>query len=356
MLETNVSRRRWLLAGLAAPLLTAQAGCGGGGDPGTPAPRFSADGLLGRIVRRLRPSPAGLLAATDDGAFRRDAGGWSSIGLADHTVHDISAVTERVLLASARRNDTLPGGLARLVESEDAGQTWRDVPNDFGGSAGPEGIQALVNDAMARRLLATGFDVLAESIDLGRSWRRLAGEWHAFAQPKESLAFDPARGDVWYGGQDAIEGLALFRYRESSGRLDSHPRLMPSPSVVKGIRFVGGEPDRVIVSGEGGIVHTRDNGAKWEPLLRNGHRFYFDVLQDMQRPGRFITAGWDKNFDTPQPLIVEISDDDGRSWARLQHPDAALFGGAWSMALGIEQGRSVGYFGLYRGGVVRLAM
>lgn len=361
----NQPTRRLALAtltALLAPALTPLAGCGVGSDapqsppaPPSAQPQLGADGLSGRVVQRLRHSPAGLLAATDAGLFRRGARGWTRLTPDRSSVHDVVAVGDSTLIASVGKVIPAPG-LHSLIESVDGGQTWRLIDHDFGGPDGPEAVQALVNDAAGGRLLATGHDVLAESIDLGRSWRRLAGEWHAFTRPKSALAVDPVRGDVWYGGQDAIEGLSLFRWRGPNGPVDAYPGLMPSPSVAKGIRFAIGQPPRVLVSGEGGIVQTLDNGGRWQDVLRNGHRFYFDVIQDVQRPQRWITAGWDKAGDQPQPLVVEISDDDGRTWARHQHPDRTLFGGVWSLALVIEEGRSVVYLGLDGGGVYRLTI
>jgi photosystem II stability/assembly factor-like uncharacterized protein len=118
-----------------------------------------------------------------------------------------------------------------------------------------------------------------------------------------------------------------------------------------------GQPQRLLVSGEGGIVQTRDDGISWQTLLADdAHRFYFDVLHDVQRPRRFITAAWEKNFDQPQPLVLRVSDDDGLSWHRIEHPEPGLFGGVWSMALRIEGGRSIIYLGLYRGGVMRVEL
>jgi len=359
-------RRRALLSSLVAaacpPALPALlAACGGGGysePPPAAQPRFTHEGLDGRIVQRLRPAAgAGLLAATDDGLHqRRPDGSWAARGLAGEQVFDVTAVAPDVWLASVRSAAGGAGAVPRLVQTTDAGATWSVVNHDFGGPQGPEAIQALVFDGAGGRLLATGHDVLAVSFDMGRRWQRLAGTYHAFASPKSALGFDPVLGDVWYGGQDAIERLALFRWRQSDGSVTPHPELMPSPSTVKGIRFVQGQPARLLVAGEGGIVHSPDRGASWQVLLQSGHDFFFDVVQDPQRPQRWVTARWEKNFDAPQRLLVALSDDDGRTWTTLVHDDAQLFGGTWSLAAGVIDGRSVFHLGLYRGGVVRLEL
>lgn len=352
--------RRQCLTGLSLSLLAPLAACGGGSGDETDMPPeavFHADGLPGRIVRRLRATPQGLLAGTDDGAFRRTESGWQPIGLSPAVVNDIVWMAQDHLLASVEFVvDQTPDH--RLVETCDGGVRWHVVENDFGGGGGDlEAVHALVYDIAGGRLLATGNDVLAESRDHGRHWTLLAGAWQSFASRKDALTFDPIRGDVWYGGQDAIEGLVLVRRRQADGGLDSYPGLLPSPSASKGIRHVMGQPQRLLVSGEGGIVQTLDDGISWQTLLADDeHRFYFDVLHDVQRPRRFITAAWKKDFDEPQPLVLRVSDDDGVSWRRIEHPDQGLFGGAWSMALQIEGGRSIIYLGLYRGGVMQVEL
>jgi hypothetical protein len=355
----------WAAPSLAAALLPA---CGGGGGAEAPAPapapappptgpQISPDGLPGRIVRRLRNGPAGLIAATDDGAWRRGAGGgWARAGLSGTTVLDLVAVSAERWLVSAHPTAG-PVDAAVVLETTDAGASWHPVDHDFGGAAGREPVHTLLHDAAAQRLLATGASALAQSLDHGRSWQLLTGQWRAFSGTKDALAFDPALGDVWFGGQDAIEGATLVR-RRADGTVVRHDGLLPAPATVKAVRFGYAQPARLLVAGEGGIVETRDHGASWRPLLADAnHRFYFDVMQDVLRPQRLVTAGWDKNFDQPQPLVLEISDDDGATWQRHVHPDPALFGGAWSLTLTIEDGgRRVVYVGLYRGGVMRVVL
>jgi hypothetical protein len=353
--------RRAFLRALPLPVLgTLLASCGGAGasDPATPAaPKFAPDGLPGRIVLRLRPGPAGLVAATDDSAWRRTPNGWVTLNLAGLHVQDFTALSASHFIASVRPPGVVGAGPARLVESLDGGATWHDIAHDFGGITTPEFIQALQYDAAAGRLLAVGAEALAASHDHGRHWSLLAGQWHGFASGKDALAVHPVTGDAWYGGQDAIETLVLNR-RRAAGGVDTWRALLPTPSTVKGIRFALGEPARVLVSGEGGIVQTRNDGASWETLLHQpDYRFHFDVLQDPARPARLVSASWKKDYTAPQPLIVVISEDHGATWKAFEHPDRQLFGGTWSMAVQPDAlGRSVFHLGLYKGGVMRMTL
>src|SRR5690606_39299918 len=98
--------RRALLRTLPLPFLATLSACGGGSggsDSPLPAtPKFAFDGLPGRIVRRLRPGPAGLIAATDDSAWRRTPAGWQSMGLDGVQVQDIAALSATHMLATVR--------------------------------------------------------------------------------------------------------------------------------------------------------------------------------------------------------------------------------------------------------------
>lgn len=75
-------------------------------------------------------------------------------------------------------------------------------------------------------------------------------------------------------------------------------------------------PDRVIASGEGGILLTLDNGESWTaPLGDVDFRFYFKAVLDPQNSNAIYTASWVKDFDNPQPFVLEVSRDGGRSWS-----------------------------------------
>jgi hypothetical protein len=270
-----------------------------------------------------------LLGATDNGLCQRSsAGNWEARDPSDEHVLDMTALTAMHWLASVR---STVGGLS-----------WRPVPNNCRGSDTPEAIQSLVSDgnsALSGRLLAKGTNVLAVSRDLGRTWQVLGGEYLAFTSPKSALAFDPQLGDVCCGGQDAIKRLALLRWHQTDGEVESHPESMGSPSLAKNTRFAQGQPARVVVSGEGGVVHSLDRCSAWQPMLLDGHNFYFAAVQDPQRPQRWVTALWEKNFGEPQRVHVRFSDDDGKTWRVLEQGDAQVFGGTWSMAARVEGGK-----------------
>ena len=333
--------RRRLLLGSAALF----AGCGGGNQTSDPPPaltlQVSIEGLQGLKVARLRASPLGTLAATNNGLHVRDADGWRLLGLRGGDLLDVAMLGAGRLVASSRQDG--------MFASDDLGRNWQRLLSNFGGASGPEPAWALV--VHEGRLLATHGYGLAESRDGGRSWSLLVGNWGYVSTGMFALT-PGARGEIWFGGQNAIEQLVLGRW--SPTELAEWERLMPSPSVVTSVRLVPGEPLRALVCGEGGIIQTRDNGRSWTPVfVNNDHRFYFDVLQDPSRPGRWVSAGYRKT-DATQPLRIAISEDDGASWREIEALDTRNFGGVLSMAVSVENGRSVFRFGTFGGGVVRV--
>lgn len=334
------------------------AGCGGSDNfPKGPKLTFTHDGLNGRIVTRLYEYNQSLFAATDNGLYVRSKGHgqWRSIGLSGTEVLDVVILGSTHALASTYKivNDEPH---YQLMESTNAGATWHVVTHNFGGEEG-EGIFGLLYDGDNKALYATGIEVLAMSLDEGRSWEILSGEWQGFGQRKSIVKRNAASNDIWYGGQNALEQMVLRAYSLDTQEERNFPDLLPSPSVIYGIQFGTNDAQRVLVSGEGGVLQSKDNGAHWQTLIGDvDYRFYFDVAIDPHNPKILYTAGWDKNWDTPQPLIFEVSTDDGNTWNSYRYPSNSLFGGVRSMIALREANKTVVYLGLYRGGVMKVRL
>ena len=339
--EPLAERRHLLLAGAAM-----LAGCGGGTESALNPElslQVSFEGLQGLNIVRLRNSATGTMAVTDDGLFLHTAQGWQSLGLTGRDLVDAVSLGGGRLVASSRVDG--------MFESNDGGRSWRPLISNFGGSSGPETAWALLQDG--GRLVATHGYGFAESRDGGVSWALRVGSWGWAGNGTAALTLGSG-GEVWFGGQNALQHLVLGRWRSTS--LFEWERLMPSPSVVKSVRLVAAQPQRALVCGEGGIIQTRDDGRTWTPVfVNNEFRFYFDVLQDPLKPGRWVTAGYRKT-DARQPLRVAVSDDDGASWKVIQHTDDAIFGGVLSMSVALEDGRAAYRFGLSRGGIARVVI
>jgi len=324
----------------------------------TPEPfEFTHQGLSGLIIKRLYQQQDNILALTNNGLYQQQPqqNSWQLIGLEGYELQDLAMITDQHWLAAVNlQNDTESAGI-HLQESFDAGDSWLEVSRPFGENGEHEGIYALHYDPLQQRLYATGHGVLAQSDNLGISWQKLQGDWNMLAQPNSALALTPERSQIWWGGQGAIENGVLFSYRLADGHTQAFSELLPDPSVYYNVRFAN---NAVYACGEGGIVMTTNNGASWTSLLPEAnHRFYFDVAIDPNRNGRLYTAGWNKSFSEPQPLILQWSDDAGQSWQSLQYQGVAdLFGGVRSMLLVQQQQQSYLYLGLYKGGMMKVRL
>lgn len=350
-------RKSFSLVGVLACCFTfvALSGCGAADGPGggQSAVSFHHEGLDGHEVVHLYEHNNNVFAATDKGLYvRAGTGQWQSAGLEQVHVFDVAFFGAEHFIASVRETvDEV--WMDDLVETLDGGETWQAITHNFGGED-METVFGLHYDSDNNALYATGREALAVSYDEGRSWELLSGIWGGFAQPKNALNRNPASNEIWYGGQNAIEQMVLRRYSVDTGDEVSFPDLLPSPSVIFGIRFDPENDLGVYASGEGGVVKTEDNGESWTPLMGDvDHRFYFDLAIDPQDPQTLYTGGWNKNWETPQPLILEISHDGGVHWVKHRHPSDTLFGGVRSILATTDENQTVLYLGLYGGGIMR---
>ncbi len=358
-----------LACGFSLSLLLLNA-CGGSSSPTqapppppppvSPAPPvdLSVQGLDGLIINKLYQHSGVLVAASDAGVFvQSSSGSWTAAGLDGYDVMAMALLTEQHWLASSyqRGEDTYPDYL--LLESFNGGNDWHEVDYQFGQAGENEAIYAMLFDQTSQLLYATGIEVLASSTDMGQTWKATHGDFGGFGQPKSAITQSPDRQTIWYGGQGAVEDGILYQYDLASEQVVVHTDLFPNPSSIKAIHYAPDDPQTVYVSAEGGIVRSTDHGQSWQTILGDvNFRFYFDFVIDPANPQRIFTAGWAKDFTDPQPLIVEWTEDGGASWQRYQYPEADFFGGVRSMILVEEGQQQVIYFGLYKGGIMRMPL
>jgi hypothetical protein len=346
---------------------TAFFGCGGNETASEPptiptppspsAPTFSVAGLENRIIYDLDIVDGLLFASTDQGLYKEATqNNWQLMGSDTWNIQDLEIMADGRWIVSISDAD----GLYELFESLDEGQNWQKIDHDFGGTnrpvSEPSPVFRFTEDSAV--LYAVGTASLGQSYNSGHSWELMDGDWDGFARGLHALTLNPNHTDIWYGGQGAIENLVLVRYPMSSGistDLSANTTdLLPSPSTVNNIVFDPVDPQRIFILAEGGIIQTRDEGETFQAfLLNNEHRFYFDMISTPSQQGRFFTAGWTKTPNT-QPLILEVSVDDGENWTSYTHPDENINGGVYSMASRIENEELVIYLGTYKGGVVRV--
>lgn len=335
--------------------------CNGSADEATPAPapdpapQFSSAGLDGHIIHRLISEQDRLFAGTDQGLYQRQQDAqWQRLTDQEWEILDLAVISDTQLIVSYVFRDDY-----YLAETVDSGQTWQVVEHDFGGSSrdsadSQEPVRRM--QYHQGKLYGVGFNVLAVSEDFGRNWQVLAGSWNAFATGMSALSVNSNGIDIWYGGQGAIENPLLMHYSTDDMAYEEFPdidELLHVPSTVQSIVF---DPDLhhiLFVSGEGGIIKSSDDGETWQALNTNDNsRFYFEMVLDPADKDVLYTAGWDKDFENPQPLILEISKDGGQNWESFEHPDNNLFGGVYSMTMHQQQL----YLGLYKGGVMQVAL
>lgn len=366
-----------LLASLITCILFKLTGCNSDSNPVESAPplepetgiTFSHTNLEGVTFNHFLKSDEGLYAATNAGVYQLKDEQW--VNLTDFEqweVFDLESVGSGHYLASVKQNNDF-----YLVESTDSGVSWEQIESNFGQTSGDseditiesfslnEKIQALAYDQETGLLYGTGFNVLAVSGDYGRTWSTLTGEWQGFAKGYAALTIDFNSSKIWFGGQNAVEQSRLLSYDLNlleAKTYNSMTDITGEPGTVKNIRFAPNNPDIMYASGEPGIMSSLDGGDTWEEFYFNENsRFYFGLLIDINQSETIYTSGWNKVFSEPQPFYLERTTNGGATWEKFEYVDEAdIFGGVWSMyaEYGLEE--SILYFGLYKGGVMKVTV
>lgn len=351
-------------------LLLSACGGSGGGSTNTPSPtpnpepspvyEFSEPVLNSVVFHQFSFANDIKLAATDSGVYQLTNNQWRAISPSSWYVYDLAIISSTHYIASIKLNNDYS-----LFESNDSGATWENINNNFGNTRSNNGganerMNRIKYDAASGVLYATGYDVLASSSDFAQTWLAEAGTWQGLARGLAALAIHPMRTQIWFGGQGAIENPIFREYNLSNGVLTVHDdaiaALLPLPSTIEGIVFHPSNNSTIFAMGEGGIVRTNDAGASWQGLLLDdNYRFYYDLVIDPNNTNRIYTAGWSKDINTAQALIVERSLDAGANWELYTHPNTSLFGGVRSMAHSVHQDNKLTlYLGLQNGGLVEV--
>lgn len=322
--------------------------------PATPlTPKFTEFGLQRHKIEKLMQINDQIIALTDQGLYRYDTT-WQALTDTRYHILALVEISSTHWLASVKQGED-----AFFIESTDSGATWQVIEDNFGGDfSSNEVARTLVYDNQKQKLYATGYYVLASSLDNGRSWTVEEGQWGSLGTGLGAILLHQEKQDVWYGGQNGIESPVLDQFNTDTFELIMHGNAvnehLPSPSVIYQILIDPKNKERIIAAGEGGIVHTTDYGETWLPLLtEQDYRFHFSPVFDPNDDSVLYTAGWDKGADV-QPLILEMSKDDGQTWQAHTYEKQDFKGGVRSMLAVEESGKTVLYIGLYSNGVVKV--
>lgn len=314
---------------------------------------FESLGLEGKTVHQIIATESILIAATDQGVYKSDfSSNWTLMGLQKKNVIAISIINSNTIVCSVTDDDQFQN--PQLIKSIDFGQSWSLVENNFGGDA-PEIIYELRYDSSSNELLASGKGVIASSFDEGKTWVVRFGFWNAFTKGLWALEINPANNQVWAGGQNAIESQVIVQLDSNREELNQWIAELPSPSTVEKFAF-NNNSNRIILGCEDGILLTEDNGVTWKNIYANdtvSARFYYGLAYDNLNPEKIIAASWDKNFERPQPLMLHISEDNGETWNIISPDIPLIFGGTRDMLQRQENGKTVLYLGLWKGGIYK---
>lgn len=320
--------------------------------PDEEAVTFKNYGLENKTINELKLINNHLYAATDDGLYVKDIKsntGWQAKGLQGKIVKTFLFVPDEFCLASVHNEAKTE---YKIYKSAGNQFEFQELATNFGGGY-PELLTNFAYKQDTKEVLASGNKVVAKSTDGGGTWVPIYNDWQWFATGLDFIQLNPHTGDIWAGGQNAIEGFSLVKYSKNTSNWQEWSNLLPPPSTAKDIAFAKNNPNTLIIGGEDGIIKTTDNGAAWNIIKQNEHeaRFYFGVEFDEENPERIYAASWKKDFTNPQPLIIYLSKNGGSTWQEHQYPDANLFGGVWDMVQTREGDKTRLYLGLYKGGV-----
>lgn len=327
-------------------------------EPDTLNVSFAAAGLEGKTVNELAFIEDNLYAATNQGLYRSSFDDdWTLIGFADEFVAQIEIVTANKIFCSVFDDSTLV--VSRLYITTNEGETWSPVRNNFGGEDS-QPMFSLKYDTRTNRLIAGGYAVVAASADEGRSWTPIFGNWNDFGKSIHIIDINESNANLWVGGQNGLEQQIVVQLDGDDLLVNQWTSLIPAPSTAEVFAFSPSIPEQILIGCENGILFTDNGGLNWSNIYADENagagRFYFGLAYDPTAPQRIVAASWDKNVNTPQPILLHITDDNGANWTVKSFDLEDFYGGTRDMLIRVEDGKTVAYLGLDKGGVYKVAI
>jgi photosystem II stability/assembly factor-like uncharacterized protein len=189
-----------------------------------------------------------------------------------------------------------------ILRTDDAGATWRQVPDLRG-----QRVRAIAFKRLNSKLVAAGTDSgVFLSQGGGTTWKRVSPQENRQLQPVVSIAFDPKSGSTLYAGTPHLpwmtsDGAASWR---------SIPTGMHDDSDIFSIEVDRNRPERVFAGACSGIYRSLNRGGAWKALpspKRSSSRTYF-IAQDPQYESVWFAG-------TANGILV--SRDSGNRWQIL---------------------------------------
>lgn len=220
-------------------------------------------GGAAEIVRTVPKQPNMVLAATGNGLLYQSLDGGASW---THRFFPAqSAGTIHALEVDPRSPGSWYAGvesenpsLAGLYKTDDAGATWKLLPDLTGKSVWSLALWPALPDLIAA---GTNQGVFL-SRDAGASWTRISPESNTELRPVVSLAFHPADRDTIYAGTTHLP----WRTRDGGAHWESVHSGMLDDSDVFSIAVERQYPPSVFASACGGVYHSTNGGSSWKRL------------------------------------------------------------------------------------------
>ena len=339
----------WLLLSLTL------AGCGGSDHRNNAAPEdtltFMHDGLEGQVIHQLYEYEGRIYAASSDGVYSKPhaSAQWQPLGLQGTGVTDLVVFNSRHLLAS-----TLAGAASQphMMESLDGGSSWQSLHSDYQPWKQSADWQLLAYDEHLHTLYALSDRQLLASPDEGRDWQPLAATDNFMPL---FIRRHPLTGEFWTPGYENSTPV-LQVWSAAFDRVTGRYPITPRESRVFDLLLSPVDPAHLLVSGSQGIWRSRDQGQSWTLLLSPpAGRLYASLARDPHNHDLLYTGSRDPARNN-QPLIFEVSRDQGDTWAQYHYPASHLRGGVRCLLAVAENHRTLVYLGLDGGGIMKVVM